>query len=103
MCCALPALLVTLGMGASLAGLIGIAPWITGISRYKPVIFSVAGVLLILAGWLQWRGRYAPCPADPLKAKACARLRTVSWMLWLGAVGVYAVGFFFAFLGVLLL
>ena len=45
LCCALPALLVTLGMGAALAGFISVAPWITAISKYKVVVFVVAGIL----------------------------------------------------------
>ena len=37
LCCALPALLVTLGMGAVLAGFISMSPWITNISNYKNI------------------------------------------------------------------
>lgn len=98
LCCALPALLVSLGLGASLAGLIGAAPWLTAISDYKITIFTGAGMLILAAGFMQWRARHAPCPADPLKAKACMRLRKISWViLGLSAV-IYLTGFFFAFL-----
>ena len=45
LCCALPALLVTLGMGAALAGFISVAPWITVISKYK--IFIILHVISI--------------------------------------------------------
>ena len=96
-CCALPALLVTLGMGATLAGLISAAPWITAISEYKTAVFAAAGVLLALAAILQWQARNQPCPADPEKAKACARLRRVSWLILGVSVLVYLVGLFFAF------
>lgn len=98
LCCALPALLVTLGMGASLAGFIGVFPWITAVSEYKVAVFSVAGVLLTLATILQWRARNAPCPADPLKAKACMRLRKISWGILIFSILVYCTGVFFAFL-----
>lgn len=97
-CCALPALLVTLGMGAALAGFISTAPWITTISDYKEYVFAGAGIMLALSTYLQWRGRHAPCPADPAKAKACARLRTISWFILGFSLLIYAVGFFFAFL-----
>ena len=70
-CCALPALLVTLGLGAVMAGLISTAPWITALSDYKVVVFTVAGVLLLGSAFMQWHARNAPCPADPVKAKAC--------------------------------
>ena len=98
LCCALPALLVTLGMGATLAGFVSAVPWITAISDDKEYVFAGAGIMLSLAIFLQWRGRNAPCPADPVKAKACARLRKVSWFILGLSIFIYAIGFFFAFL-----
>ncbi len=97
LCCALPALLVTLGMGAALAGFIGAVPWITTVSDYKEFVFAGAGIMLSLSAFLQWRARYAPCPADPKKAKACSRLRKVSWGILIFSVLIYLIGFFFAF------
>lgn len=102
-CCALPALLVALGMGAVLAGLVSAAPWLVWLSDHKVIVFSVAGVLLVASVAMQWRARYLPCPADPLKAKACARLRLFSVAVTVFSVLVYAVGFFFAFLAAELL
>lgn len=97
-CCALPALLVTLGMGATLAGFIGSVPWITGISDYKEWVFAGAGILLALSGLMQWRSRHAPCPIDPTQGKACMRLRKISWGILIFSTLVYLIGFFFAFL-----
>ncbi len=100
LCCALPALLVTLSMGSVLAGLVGAAPWITAISDYKGVVFAVSGVLIVLAAFMQWRARHAPCPVNPSKAKMCSRLRKVNWII-LGVAGfLYIAGFFFAFIAV---
>jgi len=97
-CCALPALLVTLGMGATLAGLIGAAPWITVISDYKKPLFLAAGILLAGATFMQWSARNAPCPIDPLKAKACSRLRRISWAILIFSIVIYSIGFFIAFI-----
>ncbi|MCL4678502.1 MAG: hypothetical protein KJ017_07915 [Alphaproteobacteria bacterium] len=102
-CCALPALLVALGMGAVLAGLVSAAPWLVWLSDHKVAVFTVAGVLLAASVAMQWRARYLPCPAGPLKAKACARLRFFSVAVTAFSVLVYAVGFFFAFLAAELL
>ena len=100
LCCTLPALLVIFGMGAALAGFVAAAPWVTVVSDYKGFMFVIAGILLVLAAWMQWRARHAPCSADLLKAKACARLRVISWVV-LGFSGlVYITGFFFAFIAV---
>ena len=98
LCCALPALLVTLGLGASLAGFVSAAPWLVALSKYKVWLFAGSGLLLLAAGLLHRRARLLPCPADAAQAQACARLRRVSGaMLGLSAL-VWAVGFFFAFL-----
>lgn len=98
LCCALPALLVTLGMGAALAGLVSNAPWLVAISEYKIIVFIVAGVMLLAATLLQWRARNAPCPIDTQQAAACMRLRKFSWLVLVLSIGIYLIGFFFAFL-----
>ncbi len=100
LCCALPALLVTLGMGAALAGVVGIVPWVTVISDYKATIFTIAGVLIVLAAYTQWRARSVPCPADFLKAKACSQTRKISWIILGIAIFLYVVGVFFAFIAI---
>lgn len=96
-CCALPAMLVTLGMGAVMAGLIETVPWITWLGKYKSITFTVAGVVLAAAGAWQWHARTLPCPADPAKARACARLRLAGWIMWWISVTFFAVGVFFAY------
>ena len=97
-CCALPALLVSLGMGAVMAGLIDAVPGITWLGANKTLVFSVAGLVLAASGAWQWRARTLPCPADPAKARACNRLRRIGWVLWWVAVAAFLVGGFFAFL-----
>ena len=99
-CCALPALFVTLGMGAALAGLVSTAPWLVWLSEHKIAVFVLAGVLLTLSAYMQWRGRHAPCPADPKQAQACMRLRKVSMGILAFSILVYLTGVFFAFIAV---
>ena len=97
LCCALPALLVTLGMGAALAGFISVAPWITVFSKYKILIFVGAGIFLTLSSYFLWINRNAPCPTDAKQAKACALLRKFSLYTIIISIVIYIVGFFFAF------
>ncbi len=97
LCCALPAVLVTLGMGAVLAGLITTVPGLVMVSQYKGWVFIVAGVCLSLAGYAHWRTRYAACPVDPQQARACQMLRRISRAVLITAIGIYAIGGFFAF------
>jgi len=96
-CCALPALLVSVGLGAALAGLVSAVPALVWISEYKAPVFGVAALLLAAAGALQWQLRTAPCPIDPVLRQACLRTRRWSRWVWVGAVVLFAVGAFFAF------
>ena len=97
-CCALPALLVSVGLGAVTAGLVSAFPELVWLSERKAWVFSVAGVLLALAAAARYSQRNAPCPVDPGAARMCMRLRRASIVILLFSVAVYAVGFFFAFL-----
>lgn len=100
LCCALPALLVTLGAGAVLAGVVSTVPWLVALSQYKAITFGVAGLMLLAAGVSRYLARNAPCPIEPDAARVCMRLRRVgAWLYWL-SVAVYVVGFFFAFIAV---
>jgi hypothetical protein len=96
-CCVLPAVMVTLGAGAALAGLVTAVPGLVWLSAHKGLVFGVAGAALAFAGWMQWRARFLPCPADPALAAACERTRRLSARLYFVGVGIYVVGAFFAF------
>ncbi|WP_413613369.1 hypothetical protein [Bdellovibrio sp. HCB-110] len=97
-CCALPALLVSLGMGAVLAGLAGNVPGLIWVSENKLIVFVFAGVMLSLNGFLLWRNRNAPCPIDPQLRDACISGRKFSARVYILSVLVFLTGFFFAFI-----
>lgn len=96
-CCALPAMLVMLGLGAVWSGVIGTVPGITWFGANKEIVFGVTGLVLAGSGAWQWHARNLPCPADPAKARACTRLRRISWTLWGISVAAFCIGGFFAF------
>ncbi len=96
-CCALPALFVTLGAGAALAGVVSNVPQLIWLSENKIGLFILAGSMLALLGWLRYQSRNAPCPIDPVKADACKKLRKSSGVIYAVSVSIYTVGFFFAF------
>jgi len=56
-CCALPALLVTLGLGAVLAGIFSSFPFIITLSNYKEGTFVIAASLIGLNFFLVYRKR----------------------------------------------
>lgn len=96
-CCALPILLVTLGMGAAVASLTSSAPWLVSLSEHKEWVFAVSFFMLLLCGWFIYRPGRA-CPADPELARACVRMDLLNrWIYWI-SVAVWTVGFFSAFL-----
>ena len=97
-CCALPALLISIGMGASLASFVSAFPWIIFISKYKIQTFILAAVLLVFSVYLFWQGRNAPCPSDPVQAKICSKLRFINLIMLFISLVTYLVGFFFAFI-----
>lgn len=96
-CCVLPAVMVALGAGASLAGLVTNFPQLVWLSEHKPLVFCTAFALLAISGAVQWRARSLPCPSDPRLAATCTRLRKASWWLWGIAVAATLTGTFFAF------
>ena len=97
-CCVLPAVMVGLGAGASLAGLVTAFPQLVWLSEHKPLVFGTAFALLALSGVVQWRARSLPCPSDPQLTLACTRLRRASWWLWGIALAATITGAVFAFL-----
>ena len=98
LCCALPALLVSLGAGAALVGLVSMFPQLIWLSAHKVALFGVAGLMLAGSAVSRYAARGAPCPIDPAQAKACMRLRRISAGIFYFSLLVYGVGFFFAFI-----
>ncbi len=97
-CCAIPALLVGIGAGATLASLVSIFPQIVWISEQKELVFGGSGLLVIISGVLQYRNQSAPCPADPQLRVACLQARKVSIQIYLASLGLLIIGSWFAFI-----
>ncbi|MEK2687630.1 hypothetical protein [Bdellovibrio sp. GT3] len=97
-CCALPALLVSLGLGAVLAGLANNIPGLIWISEHKVQVFVFAAVMLAFNGGWLWYNRNAPCPIDPDLRDACIRGRKFSARVYAISVVVFLIGVFFAFI-----
>ncbi len=96
-CCALPILLVTLGLGAAVASLTSSFPILITLSQHKEWIFAGSGALLVLAGWLMYRPGRA-CPTDPAAAALCERLQRWNRRVYWSAAAVWGAGFFAAYL-----
>ncbi|MDG2252615.1 MAG: hypothetical protein P8K73_03115 [Methylophilaceae bacterium] len=97
-CCALPALLVSIGAGAALSSLISIFPKLIILSTYKIPIFIGAFIMLIISGIIQYLVKNLPCPADKKLANECKKTRRVSLIMYFLSLGIFTIGFLFAFI-----
>lgn len=98
LCCALPSLLVALGMGATMAGIVSTVPQLIWISKYKAWVFLMSGLLISFAALMHYRSRNAPCPIDPIKARACTTARIWSLRILSFSAVIWLTGAFFAFI-----
>lgn len=100
-CCALPSVLVLLGMGTSVASLLSAAPWLVNLSRHKIWTFSIAGVLIAMSFVMTYliapRLRQGEvCDAnDPA---TCGEVSKISRVILWGSALIWSCGFFVAYL-----
>lgn len=97
LCCALPILLVSLGMGAVVASMAANLPFLITLSLYKGWMFLGSAIILILAAWFLFRPGRA-CPADPELARLCDRVQLWNVRLFWAAAIVWGIGFLTAYL-----
>ncbi len=90
-CCALPILLVSLGLGAVSATLFASFPFLVTLAQYKTWMFSGSAVVLALTGWLLYRPGRA-CPADPDLAEQCERAHRWNMRFFWVAAAVWMAG-----------
>jgi uncharacterized iron-regulated membrane protein len=97
LCCALPAVLVSIGAGAAVATVVTAVPQLVWLSEHKIPLFVFAAIMLVISGATTYLNRRAPCPLDPVQARSCKRARRFAASAFFVAVGLYAIGFYFAF------
>ena len=95
-CCALPIILVTLGLGATVAALTSSFPLLVTIAQHKTWVFAGSGALL-LSGWLMYRPGQA-CPTDPELGRLCDQTQVWNGRIYWSSVTLWVIGFFAAYL-----
>jgi len=96
-CCALPILLVTLGLGAVSAAMFANIPFLEALAHQKLWLFIGSGLLMALSAWLIFRpGR--TCPTDPELAARCARADKWNKRVLIFSVAMWLIGFTAAYL-----
>lgn len=96
-CCALPIILVTVGLGAVSAALFSNLPFLVTFAKFKLWFFTGSGLLLALSGWLLYRPGRA-CPIDPVLAKICDNAHKWNMRFFWTGVVFWAVGYVAAYL-----
>ena len=82
-CCALPSLLVAIGLGTVVAGIFSGNPWLEAVVEHHDQIFLTAGALLVLNGWLLFRKRPEICPAPGTSGRETACETAHRWNFWI--------------------
>lgn len=96
LCCALPILLVSIGMGSVVASLYGDKlPFLQWFGRNEEITFGATAAILLFAGWMLYRSGRA-CPSDPALATACMKADRWNRRFYWAAVAVWSIGLFAA-------
>ena len=96
-CCALPIILVSLGLGASVAAMTSNFPFLITLSQHKLWVFAFSGLLLAVSTWLSYRPGQS-CPTDEQLARHCQRAKTWNRRILWSSIVIWCIGFFAAFL-----
>ena len=100
-CCALPSVLVLLGMGTTVASLLSAAPWLVSLSRHKIWTFGIAGTLIAMSFVMTYlitpRLHHGEaCEADD--PTACGEVSKISRVILWGSAIIWSCGLFVAYL-----
>ena len=97
-CCALPAVFVAVGAGASFASLITVFPFLLVLSQYKLYISLFALTMLGIAGYVNYKTYHMPWPADPELGQACMRSRRRSRYIYYASAALFIFATIFTYL-----
>ena len=97
-CCALPSVFIVIGAGATFASIISIFPFLIVISKYKVSITLVSLLILVFAGYINYRTYYLPCPADPELGRICLQTRKRSRSIYYFSVILFTFATIFTYL-----
>ena len=97
-CCALPAIFVAIGAGATFASLITSFPFLITLSKYKLYITLFALIMIAIAGYSNYKTYYMPCPADPELGRMCLQTRKRSRIMYYISVTIFVFATVFTYI-----
>ena len=95
-CCALPIMLVSFGLGASVAAMTSSFPFLITLSQHKIWVFTFSALMLALSGWVLHRPGRA-CPTDPELGRLCEKARRWNLRIYWTSVIILTIGFLAAY------
>ena len=101
-CCALPIILVFLGMGAVFASLTSKFPLIPWLAERSSYLFALAAILLLVGGYFIFL-KPQQCPADKNLAIACNKTKRINKIIWWLSLIVLIISVFFKYILILLI
>jgi len=101
LCCGLPIILVSLGMGAVFANLTASFTFITWLTERSIYLFAIA-IILLLIGWYFIFIKAQTCPLDKKLAEICRRSKKFNKIIWWISVVILVISFFFKYILILL-
>lgn len=96
-CCAIPIIFVTLGLGATVAAMTSAFPFLIVLSQHKIWVFAFSGLMLAISGWLMYRPGRA-CPADQALGEACSNAHKWNKRIYWSSVVIWSIGFTAAYI-----
>ena len=97
-CCALPAMFVAIGAGATLASLVGVFPQLIILSKYKIFISVITLFILLAAGLIIKKSESLPCPIDPKMKSLCLKTRKRSKNMYYASVIIFIMASTFTYI-----
>ena len=101
LCCALPSLLVLIGLGAAVASVVSEIPALVFLSHHKNWVFAIAGTLIasnfLYVYFIAARLRLRSAACDPDNPQACQSASRLSRIVLCCSAVLYLIGFFSAY------
>ncbi len=100
LCCALPIIFVSLGMGATFASITANFPFMIFLAKQSIALFTIATTLLLLSGYLIFT-KTQLCPADKNLAQICKKTKKINKIIWYVSAIILLISFFFKYILIL--
>ncbi|PHR71073.1 MAG: hypothetical protein COA66_10145 [Arcobacter sp.] len=96
-CCALPIIFVTIGLGSSIAALTNAFPFLIFLSIHKTWVFLFSGIMMFISAWFIY-GSKQSCPADQQLGNLCNQTKIWNKRIFSLSLSIWVIGFFASYL-----